>query len=281
MQRNILITGATDGIGKETARALIAEGACVTIIARNKDKATAVMAEFKSEWPGAQLRFLACDLTSAASIDAAAQKILDSHDRIDVLINNAGGVFMKRAETPDGFEMTFGLNHMAYARLTARLLPRIGQSAPARIVNVASRAHRMARVDWDDLQLRKRYAPTVAYGNSKLFNMWHTFALARRLDPSQVSVNCLHPGVVATKFGRNNGPIASFVSSLTPLFGAITAQDGARTSTYLASAPAVEGQSGGYFAACAVAKCTALAVDQTAQERHWDLTEKLLGFAIV
>jgi NAD(P)-dependent dehydrogenase (short-subunit alcohol dehydrogenase family) len=275
--KTILITGATDGIGKETARALVAQGHTVTLIARDAAKGADVQREL-----GGQTRFVACDLASAASIDRAAEQILASHPRIDVLVNNAGGVFAKRQENPDGVEMTFGLNHMAYARMTARLLPRLKQSAPARIVCVASRLHTSGRLDFADLEFKtRRYNGIQAYADSKLANVLFSNALARRLAGSNVTANSLHPGFVASRFGRNNKGLFGFFAQFTPLMGAITPQMGALTSIHLASSASVDAVSGQYFSESRATRPLAAAEDVCLQDQLWAETERRLGFAIV
>ena len=275
--KTILVTGGTDGIGRETVRALAGQGAAVTIVARNRAKADALIAELKRETPGAALRFVPCDLSSQASIRAAAAEILATHPRIDVLVNNAGGMFMKRELTVDGHEMTFALNHLAYAQLTELLLERIKASAPARIVSVSSRVHTSGALDFDDLMGAKRYSGIGAYGNSKLANVCFTYALARRLKGTGVTANCLHPGFVASQFGHNNGGLISVAVGLMQRFGgAISETDGARTSIYLATSPEVEGNSGGYYVLCKQIPSSPASQDVAVQEKLWTVTEGLI-----
>ncbi len=276
--KTIIVTGGTDGIGKETVRALVAQGAAVTIVARNKAKADTLIAALKRDTPAAALRFVACDLSSQASIRTAAAEILATHPRIDVLVNNAGGVFMKRTLTVDGYESTFALNHLAYALLTDLLLERIKASTPARIVSVASTVHTSGKLDFDDLMGAKKYSGIGAYGNSKLANVCFTYALARRLEGTGVTANCLHPGFVASQFGMNNDGWIRFVFGLLQkVGGAISETDGAKTSVYLAISPEVEGKTGGYYAVSKKVPSSPASQDVAAQEKLWTITEGLLG----
>jgi NAD(P)-dependent dehydrogenase (short-subunit alcohol dehydrogenase family) len=277
MSKTIIVTGGTDGIGKATVRALVAQGAAVTVVARNKAKAEALAEELKRETPGAALRFVACDLFSRKAIAAAGAEILATHPRIDVLVNNAGGFFAKRETTVDGVERTFALNHLAYAQLTALLLERLKASGPARIVSVASGVHATGRLDFDDLEGARRYSGWAAYCNSKLANVAWTNALARRLEGTNVTANALHPGFVASRFGHNNGGVVGFAMGLAQRFGAISETDGAKTSVHLATSPTVEGVSGRYFTESKEARSSAASQDRATQEKLWGVTEAMLA----
>jgi NAD(P)-dependent dehydrogenase (short-subunit alcohol dehydrogenase family) len=279
MSKTIIVTGGTDGIGKATVKALVAQGAAVTIVARNKAKADALAAELKQATPGAAVRFVACDLFSRKAIDAAGAEILAAHPRIDVLVNNAGGFFAKRELTEDGVERTFALNHLAYAQLTALLLDRLKASGPARIVSVASGVHATGALDFNDLQGARRYSGWGAYCNSKLANVCWTYALARRLEGANVTANTLHPGFVASRFGHNNGGVTGLVMGLAQRFGAISETDGAKTSAHLATSPDVEGVSGRYFTQCREVRSSGASQDRATQEKLWSVTEALLGKA--
>jgi NAD(P)-dependent dehydrogenase (short-subunit alcohol dehydrogenase family) len=191
-------------------------------------------------------------------------------------------VNLRRQESVDGFESTFAVNHLAYYALSNLLLDRLRASAPARIVNVASDAHRFGRIDWDDLQSVRRYRglPLVAamrvYGTSKLLNILFTRELARRLAGSGVTANCLHPGAVATRLGANNGAAGEFVSSLLRPF-MLSPAEGARTSIHLASSPELSETSGRYFAKMREARCSRAAQDDEAARRLWQLSAELTG----
>jgi len=275
--RVCLVTGGTRGIGKETALGLARLGAEVHLVARNRARGEAVLAEAQRAGGGRHSLFVA-DLASQASTRALAGEVKARLPRLHVLVNNAGGIFTERTLSPDGIEMTLALNHVGYFLLTALLLDRIRESAPARIVNVSSSAHAGARMDFDDLQGQRDYAGWKAYGQSKLANVLFTRELARRLAGSGVTANCLHPGVVATGFGKNNsGPFAWGVRIAAPFM--LSPARGARTSIYLASSPEVEEVTGEYFARCRVAKVSEAARDDAAARRLWEASERLTGLA--
>jgi len=275
--KTIIVTGGTDGIGAATVRALAGQGAHVVIVGRNRAKAENLIADIAGKSHGAKLGFVQCDLSSLASIRAAGAEILASQPRIDVLVNNAGGFFAKRELTVDGHERTFALNHLAYAQLTDILLPRLKASAPSRIVSVASGVHATGVLRFDDLMGEKRYGGWAAYCNSKLANVAWTYALARRLEGSGVTANCLHPGFVASQFGKNNRGIVGATLGFAQRFGAIGVEDGAKTSIHLAASPEVEGVSGKYFHLCRETVSSAASRDEAAQEKLWRATEALLS----
>jgi NAD(P)-dependent dehydrogenase (short-subunit alcohol dehydrogenase family) len=202
--KTCVITGATSGIGLETAKRLGALGARLVLVGRNRDKGTAAMARLRAEVPGVNVEMHYADLSVPSEIRGLADALLDTAARIDVLVNNAGAFFARREITPDGLELTFALNHMGYFRLTALLRERLIASAPARVVNVASEAHRGSQLDFEDLQCSRHYRGWRAYQRSKLTNILFSRELARRLEGTGVTANCLHPGFVATGFGDNN-----------------------------------------------------------------------------
>lgn len=275
--KTVLITGATSGIGLWTARALAAEGAHVVLVGRSADKTTAAAAEVAGvAAAGAQVHTLLADMASLASIRAACAEAAARFPVLDVLVNNAGAMHMERATTADGFEMTFGVNHLGYMETTLGLLPLLRAAPAARVVVVASDAHRMGKIDWDDLQSTRGYNGWSVYGTSKLQNILFTRALARRLAGTAISANSLHPGVVATGFGRNNdGWVGRLVALGAPFL--ISPARGARTSVYLAADAAVDGVTGRYFARCKEVKPRAHATDDDAAERLWAESLRLLG----
>jgi len=240
-----LVTGATDGIGLVTAEALAEMGANVTILGRNPQK-IADSADSIRQKTGKNVETIVADLSDQAQVRRAAAEYLSRHDRLHILVNNAGAVFTQRKVSVDGFEMTFALNHLGYFLLTDLLLGAIKASAPARIVNVSSGAHVGAQLDFSDLQNEKSFSSFKAYGQSKLANIYFTYELARRLEGTGVTANCLHPGFVATNFGVSNGGIFGPIFRLAQL-AALKPRQGAETSIYLASSPEVEGVSGMYF----------------------------------
>jgi NAD(P)-dependent dehydrogenase (short-subunit alcohol dehydrogenase family) len=277
--RTIVVTGGNSGIGKEAAVELAAMGARVVVAARNRVKGEAARAEIQGRSESDHVELADLDLASSASIRAFADGFLANHDRLDALLNNAGLTLRKRRETADGFEMTFGVNHLGHFLLTALLRDRLVASAPARVVNVASDAHRYARrgLDFDDLMATKRYRPFLTYARSKLANILFTRELARRLDGTGVTANALHPGFVASNFGRegDTGALGDLMMILGRPF-AISPAKGAQTSVFLASSPTVEGVTGQYFAKSALAKASAAADDDEAALRLWSVSEQLL-----
>jgi len=217
-----------------------------------------------------------CDLSSQASIRAFVEQFKAKYDRLDVLVNNAGVMFMDRQESADGYEMTFALNHMGYFLLTDLLLDLLKASGNSRIVNVSSDAHRVGAVNFDDLQRHQKYSGMKVYGESKLMNILYTIELARRLGETAVTVNALHPGVVRTNFGRNNSGFIGKI--LVPIFQrfAISADKGAETSIYLAASDEVEGVSGKYFVKKKSVQANAPAYDEVAQKQLWSVSEAAL-----
>ncbi|MDA0369063.1 MAG: SDR family oxidoreductase [Proteobacteria bacterium] len=276
--KTVLITGATDGIGKETARHIAERGARVFVVGRNPEKGAAAVADIKEGSANQQVEFLQADLSAQAEVRKLAAALRDRTQRLDVLVNNAGAILFSRQETVDGIEMTFGLNHLSYFLLTHELLDLLKASTPARIVNVASIAHRRAVLDFSDLELKHSYGAWRAYARSKLANIMFTYGLARRLENTGVSANCLHPGFVRSHFGQNNGVLVRTALSLAMRFGnAITVAQGAETSVHLATAPAVEGRTGQYFDACQAVKSNQVSYDQAAQDRLWDISMEMVG----
>jgi len=270
--RTCLITGATSGIGRATALGLGALGAELVLLCRDRERGEAVVREIRAA--GGRADLLLADLAVQAEVRRAAAEFLASGRPVHVLVNNAGVVNLQRRVTPDGLEATFAVNHLAYFLLTTVLLERLQASAPARIVNVASEAHRFAPLDFDDLQNERRYKAMRVYGQSKLANLLFTLELARRLAGSGVTVNSLHPGAVATRLGTNNGPWArALISLLRPFFRSPDA--GAATSIHLASADAVAGVSGRYFAKCREKTPSRAGQDAAAARRLWAVSEAL------
>lgn len=277
--KRVLVTGATAGIGKETARALAKQGAHVVIVGRSEEKTRATVDELKASAPGAQVDFLLADLSSMAAVRQLAKDFLAKWDTLHVLVNNAGAINMSRELTVDGFERTFATNHLSYFLLTNLLLPALEKGAPARIVNVASDAHRGQAIDWDNLQAEKSYVQFKVYGRSKLMNILFTRELARRVKDKGITANALHPGVVATNFMAKPG-LWGVVGKIAGLF-MITPEQGAQTSIYLASSPEVEGVTGGYYAKSKPRTPTAQAQNDEDAKRLWALSEELTGLKAV
>ncbi|HSN75825.1 MAG TPA: SDR family NAD(P)-dependent oxidoreductase, partial [Anaerolineae bacterium] len=234
--QTVLITGATNGIGKAAAQAIAAQGAHVVLVGRNAQKTEAVAAELRQATGNPAVDFLLADLSSMAEVRRLAAEFQARYQRLDVLVNNAGAFFMRRQETVDGLEMTFALNHLSYFLLTTLLLDTLKASAPARVVNVSSGAESGAQVDWDDLQLTSKYRGFEAYALSKRFNLYFTYELARRLAGTGVTVNALHPGAVATGIWANPfGRLGGLVEPLTRL-AMKSPEKAAETVVYLATA---------------------------------------------
>ncbi len=274
--RTCLITGATNGIGKETAVGLARMGATVVIVSRTRERGESAVEEIRERSGNDRVSMLQADLASMEQVRAVARRFLDAHGALHVLINNAGGIFQPRAETPEGFEMTFAVNHLSHFLLTHLLLDRLKASAPSRVVNVASRTHFGARMHFDDLMLTRRYRPITAYRQSKLANVLFTYELARRLEGTGVTVNCLHPGVVATGFGHNTG---WFFRNLVRVgrFVMIDAEAGARTTLHVATSPTLVKISGKYFDKCREKPSSRASYDLEAARRLWEVSEELTG----
>ncbi len=273
----VLVTGATDGIGKVTALELARMGATVVVAGRNPEKGGRVVSEIIAETGNNNVELMLADLSSMAEVKKLADTFKRKYDRLDVLVNNAGALFIQRKVTVDGYEMTFALNHLSYFLLTHLLLDVLKASAPARIVNVSSDAHYSGTLDFDDLQHEKRYGRLSVYSDSKLANVVFTFELARRLDGTGVSANVLHPGFVATRFGHNNGRLASLIMTPIHKLFALSPEQGAQTSVYLAASPEVDGVSGQYFENSKPVRVKSAAYDQTAWTRLWEASEKLVA----
>ncbi|HEY3820438.1 MAG TPA: SDR family oxidoreductase [Polyangiaceae bacterium] len=273
--KTVLVTGANQGIGKATAIALAAKGAHVVMVARNAEKGRAALAEVEAAGTaGAEL--IVADLSSQDQVRRAAAELKAKHRRLDVLVNNAGVFVPERHTTVDGLEETFALNHLGYFLLTRELLDVLQATPGARIVNVSSDAHRSAKMHWDDLQFeRTPYRGFKVYGQSKLANVLFTYELARRLEGTGVTANCLHPGVIASGFGQTYGSAVSVLIKLARPF-LLNTEEGARTSVYLASSPEVAGVTGKYFSKCKPVKSNRVSYDVQSQQKLWSLSEQLV-----
>lgn len=275
----VMVTGATDGIGKATARALVAMGATVVAVGRNGDKTTATVNELCVATGNNKIEGMLADFASLAQVRQLADAFKQKYDRLDVLVNNAGAVFAKRGETQDGFEQTFGVDHLAPFLLTNLLMDLLKQSAPSRIVNVSSAGHALSKMRFDDLQGQQRYTAMGAYGQAKLANVLFTYELARRLRGTGVAVNALHPGGVASNFGAGQaGLLAPVIRFFITRFG-ITPEQGAQTSVYLASSPEVAGVTGKYFDKSKPVRSSSASYDNAAAERLWRVSEEMTGLS--
>lgn len=270
-----LITGGTNGIGKSTAMTLAKMGATIVIVGRNAAKTDEIVKSIRAASGNKNVDSLLADLSSQQDIRRLVEAFKSKYTQLHVLLNNAGAAFMQRQLSVDGIEMTFALNHLAYFLLTNLLLDTLKASAPARIINVSSDAHQSGKIEFDNLQGEKRYGMS-AYGNSKLANILFTVELARRLEGTGVTVNALHPGFVATGFGKNNGKvIAALVSLFAPLV-ARSPEKGAATSIYLASAPDLENITGKYFYDSRAISPSAHATDMAVAKKLWDISAEMV-----
>jgi len=275
--KTCIITGATDGIGFEAAARLGALGARLILVGRNRAKGEDALKRLTARVPGVVAEMHFADLSRRADIMRLAPDLLQSAPRIDVLLNNAGALFTRREVTEDGLERTFALNHMGYFLLTHLLRDRIIASAPARIVNVASEAHRKATLDFTDLQNARHYDGIETYRRSKLCNILFTRELSRQLQGTGVTANALHPGFVASRFGDNNHGLFRVALALTKGFMAISVARGAETPVYVASSAELEGISGRYFDKCRERVPNAAAQNDQDAVRLWRESFALAG----
>ncbi len=273
--RTVLVTGATGGIGKATAEGLAGLGAHVAIVGRARMRTETAARELRAG--GGEVDSFVADLSSQAEVRRLAAEALERLPRIDVLVNNVGGYWNTRHVTADGLERTFALNHLAPFLLTNLLLDRLTQSAPARVVTVASHAHSTGRIDFDDLQGARSYSGARAYNQSKLANVLFTYELARRLKGTDVLANVVHPGVVSTAFGAEDPGRTQrlVVPVLRPFMK--SASKGAATSIHVASAPELDGVTGRYFAKSALKKSSRRSHDPAAAQRLWRVSADLVG----
>jgi NAD(P)-dependent dehydrogenase (short-subunit alcohol dehydrogenase family) len=272
--KTVIITGATSGIGEVAAIRLAEQGARIVFTARDKARADETLAKLKQANAKVDHAVHMADLSRLSEMKRVGAE-LAREPQIDVLVNNAGALFNKRQETEDGLEMTFALNHMAYFVITNLLLGKLKPGA--RIITVASNAHRGARLDFDDLQSRRGYTGFPVYSRSKLCNILFNRELARRISGSGVTANALHPGFVATRFGDNSGGLMRTVLKVAKPIGAISPEEGAQTIIYLASAPQVNNVSGEYFYECKPATPTAEARNDQDAKRLWELSATIAG----
>lgn len=274
--RTCLVTGATSGIGVETALGLARQGGRVLIVGRSPDRGRDALERIRAESGNDAVELLLADLSSLAEVRRLAAEVLETAPALHVLVNNAGVVNLRRTTTADGLEAMFAVNHLAHFLLTLLLLERLRESAPARIVNVASEAHRFGVLDIDDLQSERSYGAMKSYGRSKFANLLFTDELARRLEGSGVTANSLHPGAVATRLGKNNGWFGELATSLLrPFF--LTPEQGARTTLHVATDPALEAVSGRYFARQREAKPSAATRNPELAGQLWERSLALCG----
>jgi retinol dehydrogenase-12 len=272
--KNCLVTGSARGMGFYTARALALKGAHVILVGHNEEHGEEALKRIVEAAGDGTADFIPADLSAQEQIRRLARGVQDRYAHLDVLVNNAGAVFPRRQESVDGIEMTFALNHLSYFLLTTLLLDMLKDSAPARIVNVSSRAHQGTEMNWGDLQFQEGYAPYQAYGQSKLANLLFTYELARRLKGSGITANALHPGFVNSHLYRRAGILRPLIKLGASLFGK-NSEEGAETSIYLASSPEVEGVNGKYFVDCEPASSSPASHDEEAARRLWEISRDM------
>ncbi len=274
--KTCIVTGATSGIGEASAEALALRGADVAIVCRSTERGEATKARIEKRTGRPCVRLFGADFERLADVRRVAEELDRELPRVDVLLNNAGVTMLARSETPDGHETTFAVNHLAPFLLTNLLMPKLLARPGARIVNVASHAHRFGWFDLDDLQSRKRYSALRVYGGSKLANVLFTNELARRVGPRDLRIWSVHPGAVATRLGANNGGIAKILLPFLALFFRTPAQ-GASTSIHLCADPGIEAENGTYFADMKPSPLAGRAEDPALARSLWSESEKLVG----
>jgi len=273
----VLITGANSGIGKATAISLAEMGAHVVMMSRDMEKGEIARQEVMGASRSNQVDLMQCDLASMENIRGFSAQFKAKYPRLDILINNAGIFTDHRLETKDGFEYQIGVNHLGHFLLTSLLLDLMKDSAPARIINVSSAAHFGGKVDFEDLHQTSKYSGWKAYAQSKLANILFTYELAHRLAGTGITVNCLHPGFVKTRFAFNREsekphPMMKLLSPFT-----LNALSGAATTIYLAASPEVDGITGKYFAKRKQKASSRASYDLVAAEKLWNLSAALTG----
>ncbi|MEC9333359.1 MAG: SDR family oxidoreductase, partial [Candidatus Thermoplasmatota archaeon] len=271
--RTCLITGATDGIGKETAIGMAKNGYNLILIGRNEEKGKKVCDEIRKIADSIDIDFFTADLILMKEVSRVADEVCQKYDRIDVLINNVGAYFAFRDVTEEGFERTFALNHLGYFLMTKKLLPLVEKSDYKRIVNVSSSAHYGVSFEFDNLNGEKKYRGFRAYQKSKLANVMFTYELAKKVKDSGITANCLHPGFVASKFGNNNNFLWRGIIGFAKALTAINVKKGAKNSIHLACSDDVKDISGRFFSNCEVKKGSGKAKNEEHNQKLWEISE--------
>jgi len=273
-----VVTGATSGIGKETALGLAEKGAHVVIVGRNEKKCIRTVSTIKKISGNSSVEFICSDLSSLMSVRDVAKQLINRGSCLDVLVNNVGGYFIRRQETLDGYEMNFALNYLSPFLLTLLLIDMLKASTQGRVINVSSQAHNRGKIHFDDLQLTHNFMGLEAYAQSKLAIILFTYELSRRLQDTNITVNALHPGLVDTNFGKNNGLIRFYIRRLVKLAERrVTSKEGAQTSIFLASSEALNQCSGGYYINKELTTSSPASNDLSAASNLWYLTKELVG----
>jgi len=274
--KTILVTGATNGIGLIAARELARMGAHTIIASRDAQRCAAAVESIKRETGNTEVEYIAADLATRDGVQRAAHEFKKRHTRLDVLLNNAGALFMQRRLSADGIEMTFALNHLNYFHLTILLLDVLKTSGASRVINVSSMAHQGARINFDDLQFEKNYQGMTAYGQSKLANVLFTYELARKLEGTRVTANALHPGFVNTGFAKNNNWIVKAgMALLRPIQR--SPEKGAQTSIHLAASSELDGVTGKYFVDSKAVPSDPASYNRASAERLWQISLEMIA----
>jgi NAD(P)-dependent dehydrogenase (short-subunit alcohol dehydrogenase family) len=274
MEKIGLVTGANSGIGKATTTALAAKGATVIMLCRDRSKGEAARAEICRRTENERVDLLIADFSQQREIKRVAGEVRAKYPKLHVLINNAGAWNSDRLMTADGFETTWAVNHLAYFLLTMELLDLLKTSVPARIVNLSSDWHKLGHINFDDLQLEHGYGGSKAYGQSKLANVIFTYELARRLQGTGITANCLHPGGVNTNFFTRLKGLTGIITRLNrPLMR--SPEKGAETVIWLATSPEVEGITGKYFFDCHEIKSSRESYDPEVARKLWEISERM------
>jgi len=276
--KTAVITGATSGIGRATAVELARRGARLLLVGRNETRAKETLDAIRAAAPKCDAEVIRGDFAAQAEVRRVGEELAKRVDALDLLINNHGVTLMKRETTPDGFEATFAINHLGYFHLTGILLPKLRATKGARIVSVASEAHKFGALDLADLHSEKKYAAMRVYGKSKSANIHFTRELARRYGSADLTINCVHPGGVSTNLGAGQGGAAmKALHKLIMLFIG-TPEEGAETSLYAATSPDAAGRSGAYYSDCKLKEPAPHCRDDATAKRLWDVSERLTGF---
>ena len=271
-----IVTGANSGIGYHTAKGLADKGATVVMVVRNMEKGEKAMEEIKQATGAGSVYLMHCDVSDMASVDRFSNAFKARFMCLNVLINNAGAAFSKRQETEAGFEKTIATNYLGVFRLTNNLLPMLKDTAPSRIINISSGMHKTGKIDFDDIMMEKKYASMKQYANSKLIVTTFTYALARRLAGTGVTANVVEPGFVATNLGSNMGGLRDRIAFTIVRPIQISAEKGAETSIWAATAPEIEEISGKTFEKKKETGSADITYDEETQDRLWDWTLKTL-----
>ena len=275
--RTCLITGATDGIGKEAAIELAKKGCNLILIGRSKEKGEKVVEQIRKVAEShVDIDYFTADLMLMKEVSRVADEVSRKYPRIDILLNNVGALFAFRGVTEEGFERTFALNHLGYFLMTKKLLPLVEKSDYKRIVNVSSSAHYGIDFEFDNMNGEKKYTGFDTYKKSKLANVMFTYELAKRIEGTGITANCLHPGFVSTNFGKNNSFLWRNFIRVAMWLIAINVKDGAKTSIHLACSDEVKDITGRFFANCEVKKGSSKAKNEEHNQKLWELSEEFV-----